>query len=91
MRTENSYFPGAHLQEAEIYQKLTIIFQQVFNNTKIVVTPTLTADDVKGWDSLRNIRLILTVEKTFNMKFSASDIDAFTNVGDLVRLVKSKV
>lgn len=79
------------MQESEIYEKLTPIFHQVFKNTKIVVTPGLTADDVDGWDSLRNIRLVLSVERAFQTKFSASEIDKLDCVGDLVGLIKSRL
>jgi acyl carrier protein len=90
-KIEDVSFAGVRLQESEIYQKLTPIFRQVFNNNKIAVTPNLSADDVDGWDSLRNIRLILSVEKAFNLKFSASDVDKLECVGDLVYLVKSRL
>ena len=79
------------MQESEIYQKLTPIFHQVFNNNRISLTPELSADDVDGWDSLRNIRLILSVEKAFHVKFTASDVDRLECVGDLVYLVKSRL
>ena len=34
------------------------------------VTPELSAKDVDGWDSLTHIRLMLTIEKAFKIKFS---------------------
>jgi acyl carrier protein len=79
------------LQEQEIYQTLTGVFHQVFNDDTITVTSTLTADDVPGWDSLSNIRLILTIEKTFQVKLSAAEIDNVENVGDLVALIRTKL
>lgn len=79
------------MHESEIYEKLTPIFHQVFKNSKIAVTPSLTADDVDGWDSLRNIRLILSVERVFQIKFSASEVDKLECVADLVDLVKRRL
>jgi acyl carrier protein len=79
------------MDEPQIYQRLTEIFQEVFDEDSIEVTPKLSADDVDGWDSLTHIRLILTIEKVFKIKFSTSEIGKLENVGDLVALIQGKV
>jgi len=79
------------MDEAEIYGKLSDIFQNVFDEDSIELTPTLSAKDVDGWDSLTHIRLILTVERAFKIKFSTSEIGKLQNVGDLVTLIKARV
>ena len=78
------------MEQTEIYQKLTGIFQNVFDDDSIQVRPELTADDVDEWDSLSHIRLVLTVEKTFGVKFSASEIGKLKNVGEFVNLIRAK-
>lgn len=78
------------MDEPEIYTRLTEIFKDVFDDDSITVTPVLSAKDVDGWDSLTHIRLILTVEKAFKLKFSTSDIGKMEKVGDLVTLIKSR-
>ena len=78
------------MDESQIYARLAEIFQDVFDEDLIEVTPELSAQDVDGWDSLTHIRLILTVEKAFKIKFSTSEIGKLENVGDLVRLIKSR-
>jgi acyl carrier protein len=79
------------MESAEIYQKLNDVFHDVFDDDEIVVHPNLTANDVDGWDSLRHVRLLLTVEQTFGVKFSASEAIRLNNVGDLAQLVESKM
>jgi acyl carrier protein len=78
------------LEESQIYARLTKNFHDVFDDDSINVTPQLSAKDVDGWDSLTHIRLILTVEKAFKIKFSASEIGKLENVGDLVKLIKER-
>jgi acyl carrier protein len=78
------------MDESDIYGRLTEIFEEVFDDDSITVTPALSAKDVDGWDSLIHIRLILTVEKAFKVKFSTSEIGQMETVGDLVRLVKAR-
>jgi len=79
------------MNEVGIYSQLTNIFHDVFDDDSIIVTPTLSAKDVDGWDSLTHIRLILIVEKAFKVKFTTSEIGKLENVGGLVMLIKSRV
>lgn len=73
-----------------IYQQLTRVFAEVFDDDAIVLTPPTTAEDVDGWDSLNHIRLIVSVEKAFQIKFSTPEIAKLKNVGELVALIASK-
>ncbi len=74
-----------------IYQKLTQILQDVFDDEALVARPDLTADQVDGWDSFAHLRLIFAVQRAFNVTFAASQISALQNVGDLAKLIGSKV
>lgn len=77
------------MDEPDIYARLRDIFEDIFDDDPIVVTPTLPAKDVDGWDSLTHIRLILAVEKAFKVRFSTSEIGRMETVGDLVTLIKA--
>jgi acyl carrier protein len=78
------------LETEAVYSKLNDVFHDVFDDDQIVLTPQLSADDVDGWDSLKHVRLLLTVERTFKIKFSVSEIARLKNVGDLAALIQSK-
>jgi acyl carrier protein len=78
------------MDEEQIYARMGEVFQEVFDDDSIRVTPELSANDVDGWDSLTHIRLILTVQKAFKVKFSTSEIGKLENVGDLVELIKTR-
>ena len=79
------------LTDAEIYNRLAKVFQDVFDDDELVVTPELTADDVPEWDSMSHIRLMLTVERGFGTRFAAGEIASLRNVGDLVSLIRQHV
>jgi acyl carrier protein len=81
---------GNCLEQPEIYAKLNGVFRDVFDDDEIVVTPELTSAAVDGWDSLKHIRLLLTLERTFNIKFSAAEVKKLENVGELVSLIQGK-
>lgn len=78
------------MESVEIYRKLNDIFHDVFDDDEIVVHPDLTAKDVDGWDSLKHVRLLLTTEQVFGIKFSASEAIKLNNVGELAKLIQSK-
>ena len=78
------------MEEQQIYARLEGIFQDVFDEDSIKVTAELSAKDVDGWDSLAHIRLVLTVERAFKVKFSTSEIGKLERVGDLVALIKAR-
>jgi acyl carrier protein len=80
-----------HMETPELYEKFTSILHDVFDDDDLVARPDLTANDVDGWDSLAHIRLVLTVERTFGIKFSASEIAQVKNVGEFINLIHSKL
>ena len=78
------------MDERQIYARLTEIFHLVFDEDSIKLTPELSAKDVDGWDSLTHVRLLVTIEKAFKMKFSTSTIGKLENVGDLVAVISAR-
>ena len=78
------------MDDAQIYSRLARVFNEVFDDETIEVTPQLTAKDVDGWDSLTHIRLILSVEKAFKIRLTTSEIGNLENVGDLVALIRAR-
>jgi len=79
------------VDSAEVYKRLDTVFQDVFDDESIVLRPDLTANDVEDWDSLKHIRLMLSVEKEFHVSFSASEVGNLKNVGDLATLIQAKL
>ncbi|OGU30149.1 MAG: hypothetical protein A2057_05575 [Ignavibacteria bacterium GWA2_35_9] len=49
------------------------------------------ASQVPGWDSLSHINVILAVEKHYNIRFNNREVLRLKNIGDLQRLVVSKL
>ncbi len=66
------------------------IFQDVFDDSDLMISEQTTAQDVDGWDSLAHIRLIVSIEKAFNLRFSASEIGDLANVGEMAQLIARK-
>jgi len=49
------------------------------------------ATQVPGWDSLNHVIVILAVEKHFGIRIKPLEMLKLKNIGDLQRLVSSKV
>ncbi len=78
------------MTEAEAYSKLTAILREVFDRDDIEATPTLAADQVEGWDSFKQVEILIAVQEEFGVKFSSRELDSLKNVGDLVGIVVAK-
>jgi acyl carrier protein len=76
--------------DAEVYPKLTAILREVFDRDDIEATPTLAADQVEGWDSFKQVEILIAVQEEFSLKFSSRELDSLKNVGDLVSIVVAK-
>jgi len=75
----------------DINDRLTAVFHNVFQDDSIVLEPTMTADDVEGWDSLSHVNLIIAVEIEFDIEFNQAEIRSFDNVGALISCIQNKV
>lgn len=74
----------------EIFTRLNRVFQEVFDDRTIRVTPQTTADDIGDWDSLEHITLISAVEREFRMKFKMGEISSMKNVGEMAQIIAQR-
>jgi acyl carrier protein len=79
------------MEKTEIYERLTQIFRDVFDDDSIQVTPETTADSIEGWDSFNHVNLLVATEAAFRIKFKATEIEDLKNVGTLADLIGSKM
>jgi len=79
------------MTDAEVRERLTGVFRDVFDNASLTIFDSMTAADVDGWDSLTHVTLIVAAEKAFGVKFSTRDIQSLQNVGGFVALIRKKL
>lgn len=75
------------MDSSEVTKRLQVIFEDVLD-MDIILAPSLSAKDVPEWDSLAHVRLIVTVERNFKVKFAAAEVNSLKNVGELVALIQ---
>jgi acyl carrier protein len=79
------------VDEAVIYEKLNHIFRDIFDDESIVLSPTTTAADIPGWDSVNHVNISVASEMAFGIRFNSSELEELHNVGDLVKTIARKV
>lgn len=77
------------MSRQEIFEKLTEIFEDVFDREGIELAEETTAKDVEGWDSLTHIALLAAVEDEFDIKFDMKDVQGLKDVGALVSAIEA--
>jgi acyl carrier protein len=74
----------------ELLIKLQDVFRRVLNQPNLIINRELTAADVKGWDSLKHVELMVSIESAFGIRFKTAEVGAMNDVGELADLVIAK-
>ncbi len=75
------------MNEIEVYDKLTVIFRDIFDDDTIKISSETSAADIEDWDSLEHINLISAIEKKFKMRFNMKQVSTMKNVGEMVSII----
>jgi len=74
----------------KILDAITPVFREVFDDPSLVLTKELSANDVKNWDSLNHITLIVELETLTGLSFSTDELVNLKDVGDFSQLLADK-
>lgn len=70
---------------------LTKIVQSVTGSRRVELKPEMTAQDVPAWDSLNNTLIAIELSERVGVSFTAKDLAASANMGELVQAVNRRV
>ena len=79
------------MSREEIFEKITVIFREEFDDDSLVIVDETNAEDIEDWDSLAHVELVMEMEKTFDMKFNIKEVGKLANVGEMVDLIERKM
>lgn len=79
------------MNRQNILDQLREIFIRILDDENVVINFSTTASDVDNWDSINHLQLIVAIEKKFQIRFTASEIQSYKNVGDICDSVLLKV
>ena len=82
---------GTKRTREEVFNRLTKVFQDVFDDEEICLTDNTVSSDIEDWDSLNHINLVVSVEKEFGIKFSMGETQKMKNVGEMVSIIQERI
>lgn len=74
-----------------VYEKLTRIFRENFDDDSIELHDAMTSMDIEDWDSLEQINLVVAIQEEFGVKFNINEVNVMENVGEMVDLILRKI
>ena len=75
---------------SELETRIQSVFRKIFSDDELEIKREWTAANVTGWDSLNHIRLMVSLQKEFSIKFQTSEFVKIKNVGELIDTIQSK-
>lgn len=84
-------YKGVFMSREDIYEKLNLVFRDVFDDEEIEVNDETTAEDIDGWDSLMHITLLNAIEDEFEVSFDMKTVVKLKNVGEMVDVILEEV
>jgi acyl carrier protein len=69
--------------DEQVLAEVNRIVCDVLGNDSIQLKYETTAHDVKDWDSLNHIQLVVAIEKHFKIRFNFAELQKFKNVGEM--------
>lgn len=79
------------MERDEVIRQVNEIFIDVLDRKDIVLRDDLTANDIEEWDSLAHIRLVVAIERKFNLHFASKEIQSWENVGEMIDCIYEKL
>jgi acyl carrier protein len=76
------------MSDADVKAKVETVFHDVFDDDTISLKDEMTARDVDGWDSVSNVRLMVSLEEVFHIQFDAAEFTELRNVGELLAAIR---
>lgn len=67
--------------------QLNAIFQEVFDDPQLVVRQGTSSTDLKGWDSVAQLKLVLAIEEAFSVRLTSDELSGIHTVGDFITAI----
>jgi acyl carrier protein len=77
--------------DEQLAADLTTTLRTVFKQPDITFEPERELRDIFGLDSVQFVQLILAVETQFEITLGEDEVDRIEKIGDVFRVVRSKV
>ena len=66
------------------------VFREVFDDPSLVITNVTSADDLPGWDSLAQVKLVIGLESEFGVSFTTNEVGEMKSVAQFKAALSRK-
>lgn len=71
-------------------KKLQGLLADVFGVRESEITPETTKGDVESWDSLKQMDLVMSLERAYDLTLDIQDIVAMTSMAAIAQVLRDK-
>jgi acyl carrier protein len=71
----------------DLVARLQTIFRDELDLPDLKISVQSTPEQIDGWDSLATIRIVAAVEREFDCRFEAEQIENIRSVADLISII----
>lgn len=71
-------------------KKLQCLLADVFGVRESEITPDTAKGDVESWDSLKQMDLVMSLERAYDLTLDIQDIVAMTTVASIAQVLRDK-
>lgn len=75
----------------DVFIAITEIFSDIFNRSNLELAPGMKTGDIEGWDSFKNVEILIACETRWGIRFSSREIDQIRTLGDLKGCIEAKL
>jgi acyl carrier protein len=79
------------MDREELLIRINKVFIDVLDDDQLQIVESTAAEDVDEWDSLNHIHLVVAIEKSLKLRFTASEIQSWANVGEMMNDILKKL
>lgn len=75
----------------EILERVTVMMRDLTEDETLILRDDTTPEEVEKWDSLLHVKLMVTIESDFDLRFDVDELREPENVRDIIMLIQSKL
>ncbi len=72
----------------ETLKILQRIFCEVFDDDALNITTNTSQKEVEEWDSVAQVKLVLSIEEEFGIRFQMEEVSALKTVGGFIEVIE---
>ena len=68
--------------ETDVLLKLRMVFRDVFDDDELEISMATSKGDIEDWDSVAQVKLVLSIQELFGIRFTTEEVSTMKSVGD---------